>query len=65
MPDLKDIQNRPVGKDTRSLTVQFSTDQGTLSVPFTDLSDGEKCFMICATVIAANDADGPAAMLLG
>jgi ABC-type cobalamin/Fe3+-siderophores transport system ATPase subunit len=39
--------------------VQFSNDQGKLTIPFTDLSDGEKCFMICAMVLAANDAYGP------
>ena len=65
MPDLKDIKNPIVGKDSRSLVVQFSADRGnprtveTLNVPFEDLSDGEKCFMICALVVAANDAYGP------
>jgi len=59
MPDWKDIQNRPVGKDARSITVQFLNNQGTLSVPFAELSDGEKCFMICAVVLAANEAAGP------
>lgn len=59
MPDLKDIRNPPVGKDSRSLVVQFSTDLGSLVLPFEDLSDGEKCFMICALVLAANDAYGP------
>jgi predicted ATPase len=59
MPDLKDIKNPTVGKDARSLVVQFANDQGTLNLPFEDLSDGEKCFMICAIVIAANDAYGP------
>jgi len=65
MPDLKDIKNPVVGKDSRSLVVQFSADQGSpralqsLSVPFEDLSDGEKCFMIAALVLAANDAYGP------
>ena len=59
MPDLKDIHNLEVGKDSRSLELQFSTDQGTLKLPFEDLSDGEKCFMICAVVLAANDAYGP------
>jgi hypothetical protein len=44
MPDLIDIQNRPVGKDARSITLQFSNDQGSLSIPFEMLSDGEKCF---------------------
>ena len=59
MPDLKDIKNPQVGKDSRSLEVQFSSDQGRLTVPFADLSDGEKCFMVCALVLAANDAYGP------
>jgi predicted ATPase len=65
MPDLKDIKNPEAGKDSRSLVVQFSADRGSpltlesLIVPFEDLSDGEKCFMICALVLAANDAYDP------
>ena len=59
MPDLKDIKNPTVGKDSRSLVVQFSNDLGSMNLPFEDLSDGEKCFMICALVLAANDAYGP------
>jgi len=59
MPDLKDIKNPVVGTDYRSLVVQFSNDQGSIRLPFEDLSDGEKCFMICALVLAANDAYGP------
>lgn len=59
MPDLKDIKNPLIGKESRSLEVQFSNDLGSLTVPFADLSDGEKCFMICAMVLAANDAYGP------
>jgi predicted ATPase len=59
MPDLKDIKNPVIGRDSRSLVVQFSNDQGSVNLPFEDLSDGEKCFMICALVLAANDAYGP------
>lgn len=59
MPDLKDIQNPVIGADSRSLVVQFSNDQGSLRLPFEDLSDGEKSFMICALVLAANNAYGP------
>jgi len=59
MPDLKDIKNPVVGTDSRSLVVQFCNDQGSVNIPFEDLSDGEKCFMICALVLAANDAYGP------
>jgi predicted ATPase len=60
MPDLKDIKNPVVGTDFRSLVVQFSNTQGSLNLPFEDLSDGEKCFMICALVLASNDAYSPA-----
>ena len=59
MRDWKDIQNPPVGKDTRSLVVQFSNDQGSLRLPFEELSDGEKCFMICALVLAAKNTYEP------
>jgi len=59
VPDLKDIKNPLVGTDFRTLIVQFSANQGTLNIPFEDLSDGEKCFMICALVLAANDTYGP------
>lgn len=59
MPDLKDLKNPVFGRDSRSLVVQFSNEQGSVSLPFEDLSDGEKCFMICALVLAANDAYGP------
>ncbi len=59
MPDLLDIKNPVVGSDVRSLRIQFANEQGSLTVPFRDLSDGEKCFMICAMVIAASTAYGP------
>jgi len=32
---------------------------GSFNLPFGELSDGEKCYMICALVLAANDAYGP------
>jgi len=59
MPDLSDIKNPVVGREQRSLFVQFSNSLGNLPVPFEYLSDGEKCFMISALVLAANDAYGP------
>lgn len=59
MPDFQDIQNPVDGEPYRSLHVQFATGEGSLTVPFGDLSDGEKCFLICAVVLAANDAYGP------
>lgn len=59
MPDFRDVKNPQVAKDARSLQVQFSTTAGSLTLPFASLSDGEKCFMICALVLAANEQYGP------
>jgi len=59
MPDLKEIRNLPVGADARSLVFQFATDSGSIMIPFDGLSDGEKCFVICALVLAANASYGP------
>jgi len=59
MPDLEDITNPSVGTDSRSLFIQYSNDKGNLRLPFEDLSDGEKCFIISALVLAANKAYGP------
>jgi predicted ATPase len=63
IPDLKDIKNPVIGKDSRSLIIQFSrvtnsssSRFGDVELPFQDLSDGEKSFMICALVLAAADA---------
>lgn len=59
MPDLTDIKNPKTGKESRSLEIQFSNGQGSVSVPFEDLSDGEKCFMICALVLAVRHTYPP------
>jgi predicted ATPase len=59
MPDLVDVKNASTGKDSRSLTVQFSNQIGRTTIPFEELSDGEKCFLIYALTIASNDAYGP------
>lgn len=56
MLDLGDIQR---SKDLRGLIVQFSNGQANMTLPFEDLSSGEKCFMICALLLAANHAYGP------
>jgi predicted ATPase len=59
MPDLGDIKNPVTGKDSRGLVVHFSNEQGDMVLSFEDLSDGEKCYMICALVLAANKVYGP------
>ncbi len=59
MPDFEDIQNPETGTDSRSLFVRFSNEQGKIRLSFKDLSDGEKSFVICALVLAANSIYGP------
>jgi predicted ATPase len=56
MPDLKDIINPQTGTDYRSMVVRFANENGNFRLPFEDLSDGEKCFVIGALVLAASDA---------
>jgi ABC-type Mn2+/Zn2+ transport system ATPase subunit len=59
MPDLEDIKNPRVGAESRSLNVQFANEQARMTLQLQDLSDGEKCFVVCGLVIAANAAFGP------
>lgn len=61
MPDMSDIQNEVIGKDFKSMVVRFENEKNNtnLSVDFQDLSDGEKCFFLCAVVLAANKYYGP------
>ncbi len=57
--DFWDIKNPIIGAETRNLTAQFREGSSSLSLPFAALSDGEKCFFLCALVLAANKAYGP------
>lgn len=59
MPDIKDFFNEPIGKDAKRLLVNFAAQNKKLSLSFEDLSDGEKCFFLCAVILAANSAYGP------
>jgi hypothetical protein len=55
MPDFKLLRRRD-----RNLVVQFSNEHGEAELPFRDLSDGEKCFVIGSLVLAANEtSDDP------
>ena len=57
LPDLKEIQNVLIGRNARYLVIHFSNDSGkSLKLDFDELSDGEKCFMVCAMVIASSEA---------
>jgi predicted ATPase len=59
MPDLLDIKNPVIAKDSRSLEVHFDCKGESMYLPFQLLSDGEKCMVIWAMVMAANEAYGP------
>ncbi len=59
MPDIQDFLNPPSGPNFKSMIVRFAENKANLSVDFKDLSDGEKCFFLCAIVLAANKFYGP------
>lgn len=61
MPDLKDFTFESIGGKTRQLKIRFiKKGQGnSFSLPFSRLSDGEKCLFIGALVMAANEFYGP------
>jgi predicted ATPase len=59
IPDIKDFRNELIGKNFKSMVVSFQANNATLTIPFQDLSDGEKCFFLCAVVLAANKYYGP------
>lgn len=59
MPDIQDFLNELIGKDSKSMIVRFEENNADLSIEFNDLSDGEKCFFLCAVVLAANKFYGP------
>lgn len=59
MPDFNQIKNASVGKNAKSVVIQFAAGNGKLEIDFEHLSDGEKCFFLCALVLAANEHYGP------
>ncbi|MCX6362235.1 MAG: ATP-binding protein [Armatimonadetes bacterium] len=59
-PDLLSVQNRAVGAEARSLEFVYGRNGGSrLTVPFGELSDGEKCQAIAALVVAISEAVAP------
>lgn len=59
IPDIQDFLNEQIGRNAKSMIVRFEANNTTLSIDFEDLSDGEKCFFLCAVVLAANKYYGP------
>jgi hypothetical protein len=59
LPDFGDIQQVSIGPQAKRMSVSFQKDRATFRLPFENLSDGEKCFLLGALVLAANQAYGP------
>jgi predicted ATPase len=59
MPDIHSFLNEPISKNAKSIVVRFKANNKTRSLDFEDLSDGEKCFFLCAVVLTANEYYGP------
>jgi hypothetical protein len=59
MPDFGDIQQILVGPNVKRMSVSFQMNRATFRAPFNHLSDGEKCFLLGALVLAANQVCGP------
>ena len=60
LPDFQDFQNKSISDVAKRLLVRFVGDNGhPVRLDFKNLSDGEKCFFVCAIVLAANKFYGP------
>ncbi|MEX8519465.1 MAG: AAA family ATPase [Leptothrix sp. (in: b-proteobacteria)] len=59
MPDLADFRFERAGKEAKSMLVRFKAGTAQHELEFDALSDGEKCFFLCAVVLAANQCYGP------
>lgn len=60
IPDLKGVRNPESSPGIRRLQLQFSNELRTATVPFKDLSSGEKCLFIGALVPASLEVQGSA-----
>jgi ABC-type cobalamin/Fe3+-siderophores transport system ATPase subunit len=52
MPDISAVKNPSIGPDSRSVAAEFKDGEKALTIQLSNLSDGEKCFFICALLIA-------------
>jgi len=59
MPDFLDFRNKRISDTVTAFVVRFGDEKEQLEVDFKEISDGEKCFFVCATVIAMNELSGP------
>jgi ABC-type cobalamin/Fe3+-siderophores transport system ATPase subunit len=59
MPDLSSVKNLALAMETQQITAEFSYDNVSINVPFNNLSDGEKCFFVCALLLAIAKVGSP------
>lgn len=59
MPDISDIYIEPAGENRKNINVRFLKKESYFSIGFKRLSDGEKCFFLLATTLAASKYYGP------
>ncbi|WP_241014994.1 AAA family ATPase [Burkholderia sp. Ac-20379] len=59
MPDISDFRFERTGTGTKVLKVGFESEKNHFELFSDVLSDGEKCFFLCAVVLAANKFYGP------
>ena len=58
-PDFDRFVNERSGTTSQRLQVTFASDGASYTLPFSVLSEGEKCQFLAAAVIAKNKVDGP------
>jgi len=60
IPDICEFKNEVIGKEAKNIVVRFiSMAAVKFDLNFNQLSDGEKCFFLCAVVLAANHYNQP------
>jgi len=59
MPDLEEFHFDRTGKDSKELLLRFKGGSQEYQASSARLSDGEKCFFLCAVILATNKHDGP------
>lgn len=59
LPDFLDFERIPLGETANKIVVRFQNKDAQLKLDLGKLSDGEKCFFICAVLLGANKYHGP------
>lgn len=59
MPDFEEIENEIIAKNARNIVVRFAQNGKRFITDFEALSDGEKCFILSAVVLAVNKYRSP------